>query len=153
MRQRAREARSAMAVKALIEALKPDGADDELRRSARTACGKASAAVEQLRDALEGLEHVAFGPAPGVGTNEPGAVIASAGIRSLAARLRDSARLRQIAGHRRHPTAVGLPEPSFARSLHGCEPGGPTAFTDICAIERVDRRRAAPMTSTSRSPD
>jgi hypothetical protein len=92
---RGRPDESAMAVEALIDALRPDGADDELRRSARTACGKASAAVEQLRDAMEGLEHVAFGA--GVGSTNTGMPMDGAQVRSLAARLRDSARLRQIA--------------------------------------------------------
>jgi uncharacterized protein with von Willebrand factor type A (vWA) domain len=88
---------AAMAVEALIDALKPDGADDELRRSARTACGKASAAVEQLRDAMEGLEHVSFGSIPGTGVSPGDSPREGEGIRSLAARLRENARLRQIA--------------------------------------------------------
>lgn len=88
---------AAMAVEALIDALKPDGADDELRRSARTACGKASSAVELLRDAMEGLEHVAFGPAPGTTAGAGGTPQEGHVVRSLAARLRDNARLRQIA--------------------------------------------------------
>ena len=88
---------SATAVEALINELRPDGKDDELRRSARTACGKASAVVEQLRDALEGLEHVAFGNEPGVGTSAAGAPHSGEHVRSLAARLRTDARLRRIA--------------------------------------------------------
>jgi len=88
---RGRADESAMAVEALVNELKPDDADDVLRRSMRVGCGKASEAVEQLRDALDGLEHVGFGAnPPGTpGTGEP--------ARSLAARLRDDARLRRIA--------------------------------------------------------
>lgn len=88
---------SAMAVEALMEALKPDGADDELRRSARTACGRASTAVEQLRDAMDGLEHVAFGNLPGFGASVGSAPHEGGEVRSLAARLRDDPRLRKIA--------------------------------------------------------
>ena len=53
-----------MAVEALMNELGPDDADDALRRSIRAGCGKAVAAVEQLRDALDGLEHVGFGTSP-----------------------------------------------------------------------------------------
>ncbi len=94
---RGRADESAMAVEALINELKPDDADDVLRRSARSACGKASEAVAQLHDAMEGLEHVAFGDAPGVGSNAPGAPHDGGRVRSLAARLRDDGRLRRIA--------------------------------------------------------
>lgn len=88
---RGRADESAMAVEALMNELRPDGADDVLRRSIRAGCGKAVEAVEQLRDALDGLEHVGFGTSP---PGEPGA---GEPARSLAARLRDDARLRQIA--------------------------------------------------------
>lgn len=87
---------AAMAVEALIDTLKPDGVDDELRRSARAACGKASTAVDQLRDAMEGLEHVNF-EVPGTGTSNGMVGQPNGNVRSLAARLRDNARLRQIA--------------------------------------------------------
>ena len=111
---------AAMAVEALIDALKPDGADDELRRSARTACGKASAAVEQLRDAMEGLEHVAFGPVPGTSTSSGSAEQPNGNVRSLAARLRDDARLRQIAKLAgRFKRIAGAKRRS--RVLHGCD--------------------------------
>jgi len=88
---RGRPDEAAMAVEALMNELRPDGADDALRRSIRVGCGKAAEAVEQLRDALDGLEHVGFGTSPpgAPGTGEP--------ARSLAARLRDDARLRRIA--------------------------------------------------------
>ncbi|MCX5745766.1 MAG: VWA domain-containing protein [Proteobacteria bacterium] len=93
---RGRADESAMAVEALIDELRPDGKDDELRRSARTACGKASHAVEQLRDAMDGLEHVSFDvPGTGVGTGTTGQP--NGNVRSLAARLRDDPRLRKIA--------------------------------------------------------
>jgi hypothetical protein len=92
---RGRADESAMAVEALINELKPDDADDVLRRSARAACGKASAAVEQLRDAMAGLEHVAFGA--GVGSASSGAQMDGETVRSLAAKLRGNVRLRQIA--------------------------------------------------------
>lgn len=88
---------SALAVEALERELKPHEEDDALRRSARVACGRASAAIEQLREALEGLEHVAFGPAPGTGRGADGAPGDGQQVRSLAARLRDDARLRRIA--------------------------------------------------------
>jgi hypothetical protein len=88
---RGRADEAAMAVEALMNELRPDDADDVLRRSIRAGCGKAVEAVEQLRDALDGLEHVGFGTCPPgtSGTGEP--------ARSLAARLRDDARLRRIA--------------------------------------------------------
>ena len=94
---RGRADESAMAVEALINELRPDGEDDELRRSARTACSNASAAVEQLRDAMEGLEHVSFEVPGTAGTTTGMAGHPNGNVRSLAARLRDDARLRQIA--------------------------------------------------------
>lgn len=88
---------SAIAVESLMDHITPTDEDAGLRRSARIACAKASAAVAELREAMEGLEHVRFGQAPTVGTSQqcPGAGDGSA--RSLAARLRASHRLRQIA--------------------------------------------------------
>jgi VWA domain-containing protein len=88
---RGRADEAAMAVEALMNELRPDETADVLRRSIRAGCGKAMEAVEQLRDALDGLEHVGFGTSPPgtPGTGEP--------ARSLAARLRDDARLRRIA--------------------------------------------------------
>ena len=71
--------------------LRPDEIADVLRRSIRAGCGKATEAVEQLRDALDGLEHVGFGASP------PGAPCTGEPARSLAAQLRDDARLRRIA--------------------------------------------------------
>jgi uncharacterized protein with von Willebrand factor type A (vWA) domain len=94
---RGRADESAMAVEALVNELRPDAQDDGLRRSARAACGKASAAIEELREAMEGLEHVAFGPVPGTSAGTGRDPLADDGVRSLAARLRESARLREIA--------------------------------------------------------
>jgi hypothetical protein len=88
---RGRADESAMAVEALMNELRPDDADDVLRRSIRAGCGKAVEAVEQLRDALDGLAHVGFGASP------PGTPSTGEPARSLAARLRDDARLRRIA--------------------------------------------------------
>ena len=88
---------SALAVEALMNELRPEDPDDAMRRSARSACGKASAAIEQLRDALDGLEHVRFGDLPGHGTNSGGTQQPSDQVRSLATRLRDDPRLRRIA--------------------------------------------------------
>jgi len=70
---RGRADEAAMAVEALMNELKPDEADDVLRRSIRAGCGKAVEVVEQLRDALDGLEHVGFGTSPlgTPGTGEP----------------------------------------------------------------------------------
>jgi hypothetical protein len=58
---RGRADEAAMAVEALMNELRPDDADDVLRRSIRAGCGKAAEAVEQVRDALDGLEHVGRG--------------------------------------------------------------------------------------------
>lgn len=88
---------AAAAVEALVPELAPDAGDAELRRSTRTACGKASAAVEELRAALEGLDHVAFGPAPGTGTGADGAPHPTTRTRALAGRLKGDPRLKRIA--------------------------------------------------------
>jgi hypothetical protein len=58
---RGRADEAAMAVEALMNELRPDDADDVLRRSIPAGCGKAAEAVEQVRDALDGLEHVGRG--------------------------------------------------------------------------------------------
>lgn len=88
---------SAIAVESLMDHITPGAEDAGLRRTARLACSKASAAVEQLREAMEGLEHVGFERAPRVGTSQQCAGDGAASARSLAARLRASHRLRQIA--------------------------------------------------------
>jgi len=88
---RGRPDEAAMAVEALMNELRPDETADVLRRSIRVGCGKATEVVEQLRDALDGLEYVGFGASP------PGTPGSGETARSLAARLRDDARLRRIA--------------------------------------------------------
>ncbi len=88
---------AAAAVETLIPELAPDSGDTELRRSTRIACGKASLAVEELRDALEALEHVAFGVAPGAGTSASGAPSTEDHARTLASRLKGDQRLKRIA--------------------------------------------------------
>lgn len=87
---------AAMAVEALLGELdEAQTAAEELRRSARAGCARASAVVTELREALDGLEHVAFGPSPGTGSTQ--AASGGENTRSLAARLRNSSRLREIA--------------------------------------------------------
>ena len=88
---------SAIAVESLMDHVTPSEDDAGLRRSARVACGKASAAVDELREVMEGLEHVGFGSAPAGRTSQPGTVSGDGSARSLTARLRASYRLRQIA--------------------------------------------------------
>lgn len=95
---RGRADEAAMAVEALLGDIHDAAAAaDELRRTARAGCAKASAAVDELREALEGMEHVAFGSAPGEGASQSTVVGEGGTTRSLAARLRESSRLRQIA--------------------------------------------------------
>lgn len=90
---------AAAAVEALVAELRPQVPQrDEaaLRRAVRSACDRASAAVEAQRDASEGLEQVAFGPVPGTGTVQ-GEVRPSTPARALAGRIRNDHRLRRIA--------------------------------------------------------
>jgi len=94
---RGRVDESALAVETIIDELRSDAPVDELRRSMRSACGKATTIIEELQEALEGLDHVAFGPAAGDGHGQHAAPIDHAGVRSLAGRLRESSRLREIA--------------------------------------------------------
>lgn len=95
---RGRADEAAMAVDALLgEIHDAAAAADELRRTARAGCAQAATAVEELREALESMEHVAFGPAPGDGTSQRYVTGESCAARSLAARLRESSRLREIA--------------------------------------------------------
>ena len=67
---------------------------DPLRRPLARACAEASRAVEDLRDATDGLASIAFGP--GTGT-EIGPAGTGEKVLPLAARLRDDVRLRRIA--------------------------------------------------------
>ena len=76
----------------------PGSSKDPVRRPLAAACLEASRAVEDLRDATQGLAEVSFavGQNPGTGT-EAGAPGERPEIRPLAVRLRDDARLRRIA--------------------------------------------------------
>jgi Mg-chelatase subunit ChlD len=67
---------------------------ENLRRSVGTGCEKASAAVDELRETLEGLADV--GLLAGTGT-APGGTMNAKSVRELAARLRSDSRLKQIA--------------------------------------------------------
>jgi uncharacterized protein with von Willebrand factor type A (vWA) domain len=76
----------------------PGSSKDPLRRPLGAACARASRAVEELRDAIEGLAQVEFmcGHAPGTGTQN-GTPGERPEIRPLAARLKNDERLRRIA--------------------------------------------------------
>lgn len=105
------------ALESLLEALRPDMEDAELRRATRWACDKAAQAVEDLRDAIAGLEHVGFGHATGPGSAHGGD---GAMARSLAARLKNDERLRRIAhlaGRFRRIAAARR----RSRVRHGCD--------------------------------
>ena len=91
------------AVETLMAVLKPQvpndpqqQVQDTIRRSIGSACEKASKAVDELRDTLEGLAEVGMTGMPGTSTAAGGQLSAKA-IRSLAARLKTDARLKQIA--------------------------------------------------------
>jgi uncharacterized protein with von Willebrand factor type A (vWA) domain len=66
------------------------------RRRISAGCEKASAAIDELMDAMEALGQVSFQGVPGTGTGL-GADLPVSSIRGLAQRLRDDARLRRIA--------------------------------------------------------
>jgi uncharacterized protein with von Willebrand factor type A (vWA) domain len=66
------------------------------RRALGTGCEKASAAIDELRETMEGLAEVGFTGVPGTGSVLGGAMPAKM-VRALAARLRSDARLKQIA--------------------------------------------------------
>ena len=87
---------AATAVETLERELQTELSEADLRRAARNGCARAAAAVEELRDATEGLEHVAFGRAPGSGSM-PGEARDSPAARGLAMRLKGDPRLRRIA--------------------------------------------------------
>jgi hypothetical protein len=76
----------------------PGSSKDPLRRPLAAACAQAARAVEELRDASEGLAQVDFrgGHAPGVGTQN-GVPGEHPEVRPLAALLRNDQRLRRIA--------------------------------------------------------
>ncbi len=71
-----------------------DGHSGAFRRALGAACEKASAAVEEVRETMEGLAGV--GLLAGTGTATGGAMPTKA-VRSLAARVRSDPRLKQIA--------------------------------------------------------
>jgi Mg-chelatase subunit ChlD len=66
------------------------------RRALGSACEKASASVDELRETMEGLAEVGFRGMPGTASAVGGAMQAKT-VRSLAARLKSDARLKQIA--------------------------------------------------------
>jgi Mg-chelatase subunit ChlD len=74
----------------------PGSSADPLRRPLAAACGAASSAVDQLREATEGLASIAFGNVPGTGVL-PGTPQDGTPVRSLASRLRRDPRLLRIA--------------------------------------------------------
>lgn len=72
---------------------KPGPNNDPLRRPLIAACAAATKAVEELRDATEGLALVGWGTQHA----DPRTAPADPNVRPLAARLRDDARLKRIA--------------------------------------------------------
>lgn len=91
---------AATAVESLLMQLKPlldeqkDTDDRALRTALRQGCSRAAVAVEEQRDACEGLSGVGFAPGSSRGSGGP----QEAGLaRTLARRLKDDGRLRQIA--------------------------------------------------------
>jgi uncharacterized protein with von Willebrand factor type A (vWA) domain len=70
--------------------------ENTLRRSIGRGCENASAAVDELRETMEGLAEVGFTSMPGTSSALGGAMSAKT-IRALAARLKSDARLKQIA--------------------------------------------------------
>ena len=94
---RGRADEAALAVEAIIDELPDDAPDDVVRREVRRACGRASQSIEELREAMEGLVHVQVSAGAGDGTSRTGAGPEAPAVRSLAAKLRDSPRLRQLA--------------------------------------------------------
>jgi Mg-chelatase subunit ChlD len=74
----------------------PGSSGDPLRRPLAAACGAASRAVDELREATEGLASIAFGNTPGTG-GVPGSPQDGTPVRSLAVRLRRDPRLLRIA--------------------------------------------------------
>jgi uncharacterized protein with von Willebrand factor type A (vWA) domain len=93
-----------MAVEALMAELRPELSrepeakprDTALRRSVGRGCEKASAAVDELRETMEGLADIGFKGFHGT-TSTAGGAMSPASIRTLAARLKSDARLKHIA--------------------------------------------------------
>jgi uncharacterized protein with von Willebrand factor type A (vWA) domain len=94
------------ALEALLAELRPQlppepenpqaGQPGPFRRALGAACEKASAAVDELRETMQGLAEVGFRGMPGTASAVGGAMPAKA-VRTLAARLKSDARLKQIA--------------------------------------------------------
>lgn len=94
------------AVETLMAALRPQVPQETQREQERppgpsrrvlgAACEKASAAVEELRETMEGLAKVGFPGTPGTASSMGGAIPPKA-IRALAGRLKSDTRLKQIA--------------------------------------------------------
>jgi uncharacterized protein with von Willebrand factor type A (vWA) domain len=74
----------------------PKTPENTLRRSIGQGCEKASAAVDELRETIEGLAEIGFKGIPGT-SSALGGTMPSSSIRALAARLKTDARLKQIA--------------------------------------------------------
>ena len=77
-------------------AASPGSSADLLRRPLAAACAAASRAVDELREAMEGLASVAFGNVPGT-AGVPNMPQDGSAVRTLAARLRRDHRLQRIA--------------------------------------------------------
>ena len=93
---------AASAVESLMAELEPLVSEAEkvdpkrVQRALVKGCERASVVVEQLRDTVDGLEHVAFGRQPGSGTTT-GERRSYETSRALARRIRDDRRLQRIA--------------------------------------------------------
>jgi uncharacterized protein with von Willebrand factor type A (vWA) domain len=92
-----------IAVESLLAELKPqvpqnqdEKPPESIRRGIGRACEKASQAVDEMRETMEGLAEIGFKSIPGTGTGFGGEMPGKS-IRALATRLRSDARLRQIA--------------------------------------------------------
>jgi uncharacterized protein with von Willebrand factor type A (vWA) domain len=92
------------AVETLMAELKPQlpqepdakTPENTLRRGIGRGCKKASAAIDELRETMEGLAEIGFKGMPGTGS-ALGSTMPAKSIRALAARLKSDARLKQIA--------------------------------------------------------
>jgi uncharacterized protein with von Willebrand factor type A (vWA) domain len=92
-----------VAVESLMAELKPQlpaepagPPPENIRRKIGSACDKASQAIDEMRETMEGLAEIGFKSIPGTGTGF-GGEMPTKSIRALATRLRSDARLRQIA--------------------------------------------------------
>ncbi len=88
------ELRDLLAPAAPFSPARPGSSKDPLRRPFASACVAASRAIEELRDAMEGLSAVALGAGTGNEIGRPGD---GARAKPLAALLREDDRLRRIA--------------------------------------------------------